>query len=108
MRLLLGSWGCSVQVAEDGAALAELAQAPAPDLILLDLQLGQDHGLTLLAQLTAHWPERPPVIVISGQSDRAARAQVAEAGHGFLAKPIAPAALRAVVTQRLMATGRLQ
>lgn len=107
MTLLLGSWGCSVQVAHDADSLAALARQPAPDLVLLDLQLGQDDGPSLLARLTAHWTTRPPVVVISATADRAARDQAAEAGYGFLAKPVAPAALRAVVTQRLMATGRL-
>ncbi|WDS38129.1 hybrid sensor histidine kinase/response regulator [Pseudoxanthomonas sp.] len=107
MTLLLGSWGCGVQVAHDADSLATLARQPAPDLVLLDLQLGQDDGPSLLEHLTAHWPARPPVVVISGQSDRATRDQAAEAGYGFLAKPIAPASLRAVVTQRLMAAGRL-
>lgn len=107
MALLLGSWGCSVQIAQDEASLAVLARQPPPDLVLLDLQLGDAHGPTLLERLTTHWPTRPPVVVISATADRAAREQAAEAGHGFLAKPVAPAALRAVVTQRLMATGRL-
>jgi histidine kinase len=107
MTLLLGSWGCSVQVAHDADSLAALARQPAPDLVLLDLQLGPAHGPTLLAQLTTHWTQQPSVVVISGQSDRAVRADAAEAGYGFLAKPVAPAALRAVVTQRLMASGRL-
>ncbi|SEM12264.1 PAS/PAC sensor hybrid histidine kinase [Pseudoxanthomonas sp. GM95] len=107
MTVLLGSWGCSVQVAHDVASLTALAEQPAPDLVLLDLQLGQEHGPSLLERLTTHWTQPPPVVVISGQADRATREQAAEAGYGFLAKPVAPAALRAVVTQRLMATGRL-
>lgn len=107
MALLLDSWGCSVQVAGDGATLAVLARQSAPDLILLDLQLGGEHGPTLLQRLTTHWPTRPPVVVISASADRSARDHAAEAGYGFLGKPVAPAALRAVVTQRLLAAGRL-
>ncbi len=108
MTLLLGTWGCSVEQAHDRASLTTLVAAlPPPDLVLLDLQLDGEYGPDLLQALTAHWTTRPPVVVISAHSDRETRAQAAESGFGFLAKPVAPAALRAVVTQRLMATGRL-
>lgn len=107
MATLLQDWGCSIQLASDAASLTLLVRQPAPDLILIGEQFDGAHGPTLLRAMTGDWPACPSMVVISATADRSARERAAEDGDGFLTRPVTPAALRAVVTQRLLASGRL-
>jgi len=104
---LLRHWGCEatlIDCAERALALA--CAGGAPDLLLLDYQLGDDvTGLDLLPRLVERWGARPPTIVLSAQKDADTRLRVQEAGLRFLPKPAAPAALRALMSQVLLAGG---
>jgi len=104
---LLRHWGCEatlVESAEQAMVLARVGEAP--DLLLLDYQLGADvTGLDLLPRLAGRWGVQPPTIVLSAQKDAQTRMRVQEAGLRFLPKPAAPAALRAVISQALLASG---
>ncbi|MCY1383474.1 Response regulator receiver domain protein [compost metagenome] len=71
----------------------------APDLLLLDVRLGDTDGPTLYARLCERWGHAPPVILVTAERDEALRALALERGWGFLAKPVKPAALRALMTQ---------
>lgn len=105
-RALLLHWGCQVTLA-DGAqqALALAGQVAAPALLLLDYQLGDSLGPDLLPALRELWRREPPVIVLSAQQDEQTRRQLDALGLHFLAKPVRPAALRALMTQLLLAAG---
>ena len=102
---LLRHWGCEVTLADGAEEALILARAgAAPDLLLLDYQLGDhDTGLDLLPRLSAQWGRQPPTVVLSAQKDAQTRTRVQEAGLRFLPKPAAPAALRAVMSQMLLA-----
>ncbi|MGH8444896.1 MAG: ATP-binding response regulator, partial [Solimonas sp.] len=102
-RALLETWGCEVTLAAD-ADEALSSSAPAPDLLLLDDRLGERRGPDSLPALFAKWGGPVPVIVIAAEHDPAFAAAQREAGRAFLAKPIRPAALRALIT-RLVAVG---
>jgi histidine kinase len=105
MQTLLTPWGCTVVVASDPRTLmAEDAAPVVPDILLLDYQLGDHNGVELLVQLTRRWGIRPPTIVISAYRGDDLRAQLEHEGIGYLPKPVAPAALRALMTQRWLAT----
>ena len=103
---LLRHWGCEVTLADSAEQALALSHAgDAPDLLLLDYQLGDEHtGLDLLPRLAMQWGKQPPTIVLSAQKDAQTRTHVQEAGLRFLAKPAAPAALRAVMSQVLLAS----
>lgn len=75
--------------------LAYAAVHPAPDVLLIDYQLGQQlDGLQLYRQIQEHWGEVKGILVsASPQGDLASKAR--EHGLMFLAKPIKPGALRA-------------
>ncbi|TQM17043.1 PAS/PAC sensor hybrid histidine kinase [Pseudoxanthomonas sp. 3HH-4] len=99
-RALLLRWECEVNLAsgpDDAAAAAVRDQAP--DLLLLDVRLGDTDGPTLYARLCERWGLAPPVILVTAERDEALRALALERGWGFLAKPVKPAALRALMTQ---------
>src|SRR5256885_10834639 len=97
MRALLQRWGCNVPLAGGPAeALALAAPGEAPQLVLLDVRLGQLHGPDVYAQLCQRWGQSPPVILVTAERDGMVRRQAAERGWGFLAKPVRPPALRAL------------
>lgn len=103
MRALLQRWGCSVPLAGGPAeALALAAPGEAPQLVLLDVRLGQLHGPDVYAQLCQRWGQSPPVILVTAERDGMLRRQSAERGWGFLAKPVRPPALRALMSQMLL------
>ncbi|MCX7897045.1 MAG: sigma-54 dependent transcriptional regulator [Rhodocyclaceae bacterium] len=100
----------SVVAAHDRAsALAVLtAQDLAPDLALVDLGLPPtphrpDEGFALIHELLARHP-RLPIAVLSGQNDsQNARHALSLGATEFVAKPVAPDRLRALL-HRLLAT----
>lgn len=58
------------------------------DIVLLDIQLPDAYGLTLLDE-TADWPNRPPVIVITGYGDIDTAVEAMRGGaYDFLQKPV--------------------
>lgn len=101
-RTLLEDWGCRVALADGGASAFSLAGGEAPALILLDYQLGESTGPDLLPALRDRWRAMPPVIVITAQRDAATHARIEALGLRFLAKPVKPAALRALMSQLLL------
>jgi histidine kinase len=102
-RALLERWGCRVELADGPHAALEIASAlNVPQLVLLDVRMGQWHGPDLYEQLCELWKARPPVILVTAERDDALKAQAAENGWGFLSKPVRPPALRALMTQLLV------
>lgn len=74
-----------------------------PQLVLLDVHLGQLYGPDVYAQLCERWGRQPPVILLTAEGDSTLRRQAAERGWGFLAKPVRPPALRALMSQTFCA-----
>lgn len=102
-RALLERWGCEVELADGPQAALEIASAfNVPQLLLLDVRMGQWHGPDLYEQLCGLWNARPPVILVTAERDDALKAHAAESGWGFLSKPVRSPALRALMTQLLL------
>jgi histidine kinase len=103
-RALLERWGCQVPLAAGAPeALAQAQPGRAPQLVLLDVHLGAGHhGPDVFAQLCQRWGQTPAVILVTAERDATLRRQAAERGWGFLAKPVRPPALRALVSQTLL------
>jgi CheY-like chemotaxis protein len=103
MNSLLTRWGCQVWTArnrEECAAL--LNDGVRPQLALVDYHL--DHGETgteLMAWLRTQLGEPVPGVVISADGRPETVAQVHAAGLDYLAKPVKPAALRALLSRHL-------
>jgi type IV pilus assembly protein PilB len=107
MRDLLEQEGYRICEARDGAEALEQVDRHNPDLVLLDLNLPNVDGYSVLAQLRS----RPatmdlPVVVLSARGDEDNEVRVLQLGAtDFLTKPFRPRALAA----RLEATlGRRQ
>ncbi|WP_314101560.1 PAS-domain containing protein [uncultured Stenotrophomonas sp.] len=102
-RALLERWGCVVDLADGPQAALEIASTfNVPQLLLLDVRMGQWHGPDLYEQLCELWQARPPVILVTAERDDALKEHAAENGWGFLSKPVRPPALRALMTQLLV------
>jgi DNA-binding response OmpR family regulator len=99
----LGDQGLAVRTAGSGAEMdAALAQG-APDLILLDIMLPGEDGLSLTRRLRAH--SNIPIIMLSARGDDVDRIVGLELGaDDYVAKPFNPrellARLRAVLRRR--------
>lgn len=99
LTLLLQQWQvASVRSYIDcDHVLAEAKQAPAPDLVIVDYQLGQQiDGLTLAQQLKSAWPS-VSVLLVSAAPEPDLPSRARKVGAMFLAKPIKAGALKAVL-----------
>jgi len=87
---LLAHAGWRTTRARDGAELAALTAEPAPDLVLLDMNLPDGSGLELLARLRAD-PRLAalPVIAVTAHAMQGDRQRFLDAGcDAYVAKPI--------------------
>ena len=79
--------GYEVMEAGDGAALKAALNGPQPDLVLMDLQLPDAHGLDLLTAIKSQWPETEAIVLTGyGTLDHAVEATKRGAFH-FQTKP---------------------
>jgi len=102
-RALLERWGCVVALADGPrAALEAAAEDEVPELVLLDVRMGEFHGPDLYETLCACWQARPAVVLVTAERDEALKARALENGWGFLSKPVRPPALRALMSQLLL------
>jgi DNA-binding response OmpR family regulator len=103
LRRSLTPQGHTVVCASDGVQALHRVGEGDVDLILLDLVMPRMNGLQCLAAL-GRMPQAPPVIVLSGVSDVAARIQALDGGAvDFVAKPFHVAELIARTRRHLAA-----
>lgn len=104
MVTLLEGWSCDVAAV---ASLADARQAlaaagRAPDIILADFHLddGEPDGLEAIERLRQDWGLHLPAILITADRDQDMRRRAAAMQVDILHKPVKPAALRALISQR--------
>jgi signal transduction histidine kinase/CheY-like chemotaxis protein len=100
MTELLKSWGHRVIAVGGGdEAIAALAGAPAPDLIICDYRLrGRENGLEVIRRLRAAMGSMVPAILVTGDTAPENIRQALAGGHPLLHKPLSHARLRAAVS----------
>lgn len=76
---------------------ARTMREEAPDVLLADIRLGPFNGLQLLVTS----PTRVPTIIMTGYPDPVLEADAVHLGAQFILKPVAPAALLAMVEAQL-------
>lgn len=88
--------GFEVSLAEDGAEMAELMEEAPPDLLVLDLMLPGEDGLSIARRLKAS--SKLPIIMLSAHGDPIDRIVGLEVGaDDYIAKPFDPRELLARV-----------
>jgi CheY-like chemotaxis protein/anti-sigma regulatory factor (Ser/Thr protein kinase) len=105
-RLLLEGWGCTVLAATDAAGAREALQpvGRVPDMVLLDYHLaGMETGLEVLDALEAAVGHPLAAALVTADRTDALKATARTRGLPLLHKPLKPAALRALLVQRLAA-----
>ncbi|WP_448108863.1 hybrid sensor histidine kinase/response regulator [Pseudomonas azerbaijanoccidentalis] len=103
MNSLLTRWGCQVWTARNREeCMVLLSDGVRPQLALVDFHLDDgETGTELMAWLRTRLGEPVPGVVISADGRPETMAQVHAAGLDYLAKPVKPAALRALLSRHL-------
>jgi len=98
LSTLMDNWGCAMRSAiSTTAAIVYAQENPAPDVMLMDYQLGKGmDGIALANALRNVWGPIPVCIVSAAPDDMLARG-VETSGYDFLRKPIKPNKLRALL-----------
>ncbi len=104
LQQYLSSQGYQVHAAPDGVAMEQYLQQHAVDLVILDLMLPGEDGLTLARRLKAHGSQ--PIIMLSARGDDVDRIVGLEVGaDDYLAKPFNPRELLARIRAVLRRSG---
>ncbi|MBC9249768.1 hybrid sensor histidine kinase/response regulator [Pseudomonas alcaligenes] len=103
MHSLLSRWGCQVWTARNRLECEHLLDEDVrPQLALVDYHLDEgDTGTELMAWLRTRLGEPLPGVVISADGRPELVAAVHAAGLDYLAKPVKPAVLRALISRHL-------
>ncbi len=102
LRLLLEETGHRVSDASTIASAARVLRDDPPDLVLLDLTLGGEDGLSLMNSVDVTSGVRPIVVALTGHDDPATFARCTAAGcRAVLVKPIAPMKLKGQIADWL-------
>jgi len=96
----LGGHGYDVRAAADGAAMRRELERELPDLVLLDLRLPGEDGLTLARFLREHYDVA--IVMVTGSADVVDRVVGLEVGaDDYIVKPFKPKELVARMHARL-------
>jgi PAS domain S-box-containing protein len=107
LRSLLERWGHRVAIAGDPEQALLALGEQVPDLLLVDLQLGAAlDGFALIAILRREAPRPLPAALVTAERGEAVLQRAHELGYPVLNKPVAPAALRALVDAVAARRGR--
>jgi signal transduction histidine kinase len=107
MAALLQGWGCTLAIAASAAGMMARLDALgcAPDVIVADYHLdGDSRGTAVIDVIHQCYGSYIPALVISSNHSEALHAEIRALGHDFLAKPVAPAKLRAMLSYLLRET----
>ena len=111
MQILLRRMGHQVRLAEHGAQAVDEVRRHVPDLVFMDLHMPELDGLAATRQLRALPPPagQVPIVALTADVYTATRDRVKAAGMDrFLAKPVRPDDIEALLTQLFGARARPQ
>jgi DNA-binding NtrC family response regulator len=91
LRILLGRQGWDVATASCGIAGLAVLETDTPDLALVDLNMDDLDGLSVVSQLREHGRKPPPWLMISAENSVPAAVEAMRLGaRDFLVKPLDP------------------
>jgi two-component system, sensor histidine kinase and response regulator len=98
MAILLADEGYSVQTAPDGRVALQMIAGELPDLLITDVLMPGLDGWALLAQVRAHSPDLPVIVISAVERRDAPQREILITDYTvFLRKPFGIAALLAIV-----------
>ena len=95
--MFLRHGGHEVEAVSDARAALELLETQAIDVVLTDIVLRRDDGMTLLRHISERWPDIQVVLVTGQPSIDTAASAVREGAFAYLRKPVSGPALLEVV-----------
>lgn len=102
LRLLLEETGHRVSDASTIADAARVLRTDPPDVVLLDLTLGGEDGLSLMTVVDASTGARPIVVALTGHDEPEVLERCMAAGcRALLVKPIQPMKLKGQIAEWL-------
>lgn len=108
LREILEDEDYEVEVAENGAMSRKLVGARRPDLILLDIWMPDEDGITLLKEFAGGAQDQCPVIMMSGHATVETAVEATRLGaYDFLEKPLSMSKLL-VTVERALENARLK
>jgi PAS domain S-box-containing protein len=103
MSTALLSFGAEVRAAESASDALKTVGDFAPEILISDIEMPGNDGITLLHELRHSQPGLP-AIAVTGYADDSSRDRILAAGFdGFIAKPLDPQALAREVERALLA-----
>jgi DNA-binding response OmpR family regulator len=97
LAMLLAHAGYDVLTASTVPSALKMMAERDPDLLITDIRLDSYNGLQLIAMA----PRPIPSIVVTGYADASLEADARRMGADYLLKPVATAALRELIAQKL-------
>lgn len=99
MASLLKKWQANYTLFDNvDNVLAHAKENGAPDVILMDYQLGSDcDGITPIKTLREIWQSQVPAILITAVRDTELKQETKAANIHYLSKPIKPGKLKALL-----------
>ena len=95
---VLEGLGCQVTAASGLQDAIQVASGmPAPDVLLVDYQLGDGDGFDVIRELDGCWDDVVPAVLMTADRRAHIRARAADEGVGFIQKPITEEALMRVL-----------
>ena len=104
MRALAGQ-GCTVDAAGGVEQALEKMQKEPADLVLMDLRMPGQDGLTALKTIKEKWPETEVVIITGYPSVYTVREAVKLGAFDYLSKPLGPDKVLAVANEAMAQSG---
>jgi len=86
----LESLSCSIEAASDGEQALQTMQAKPFDVVLLDMRMPGQDGLSVLRTIKQKWPESEVVIITGYPTVDSAKEAVRLGAYDYISKPVAP------------------
>lgn len=86
----LESLSCNIEAASNGEEALQSMQQKPFDVVLLDMRMPGQDGLTVLRTIKQKWPESEVVIITGYPTVDNAKEAVRLGAYDYLAKPVAP------------------
>lgn len=92
---------CTVTAAGDGASALNAMEEEPADVVLLDLRMPGQDGLSVLRQIKQRWPASEVIVITGYPNLDTAKEAVRLGAYGYLAKPLGPVELIKAATDAL-------